>query len=76
MSLNSKAYFAYHERLLEPDQSVIHCGTMRRHKPLFIQKWEYLDSLTPDERAEFLKPEMSQDAKDQWNINNEKKLGL
>ena len=51
MSFNSKAYLADRERLLEPD-SVIHTGTYRRYTTTLAAKWNWIDSLTPDQRRQ------------------------
>jgi len=66
MSLNKEAYFAYHERLLEPD-SIIVTGNYKQHKPTKLaEKWKWIDNLTPAERHQ-LKDEFDNEVKNLTN---------
>jgi len=66
MSLNKKAYFDYHQRLLEPD-SIIHTGNAKQYQPTKLaEKWKWIDSLTPDQRKQ-LKEEFENETKNKSN---------
>ena len=61
MSYNQDAYFAHEQRILEPTDAII-CGEIYKKVSTLFEKWKWIDSLTPQQRAE-----LKQD------IENEKK---
>jgi len=66
MSISKNAYFAYHERQLEPDNIIV-TGNYKQHKPTTLaEKWRWIDNLTTSERQQ-LKDEFDNELKNQTN---------
>jgi len=51
MSYNQDAYFANEQRLLEPTDAII-CGEIYKKVSTLFEKWKWIDSLTPAQRAD------------------------
>jgi hypothetical protein len=51
MSYNKDAYFAHEQRKLEPTDAII-CGEIYKKVSTLFEKWKWIDSLTPQQRAD------------------------